>query len=441
MDLMSILGFFVFAALFVFSLVFYKERMLFSDNAFQSFLLINEGYPRVMTNRWPAVIFRILPWLGLKLGVSLSVILMLFSMSFVIVQFICWWMLRFVFENKKLALLWIGVILFGTTETFYWCSSDLLSAIGFSLLGVGAWVYFSKSWLRYGLFIAMSITALFLHSLVLFPMLFLLAFQWIIKEVKRRDLMGMAAVFCLLWLGKHHFLSNWYDIAKSEEFWANWNLYKTNLLDIPAHKILFKELFLKYVIWIILLISALFCWIKRRQALIAIMSIIFVLGYILIIHIGNASGTFSFYREASYVPITLALTMNVIYFIGIKRKNLLFGVLVMISLVQIILFLFPFKDRMGVLRSELNQSDCAKTIVKDQVFLDKGLEMTWAIPFETLLISSLDGECKTIYNPTHTLGDSLLTNPNIFLGPFKNYRLDDINPYLTSKELETAYCK
>ena len=64
------------------AVVFYKERMVFSDAAHIVFYEINQGKLQIQVERYGAFITQIWPLLGSKLNLSLKAILILYSLSF-----------------------------------------------------------------------------------------------------------------------------------------------------------------------------------------------------------------------------------------------------------------------------------------------------------------------------------------------------------------------
>lgn len=74
------LGFLI--ALLIGSIIFWKERMLFSDAAFISFRIINYGTLQIQVDRYGAFITQLFPYLASKAHLPLASVLLWYSISF-----------------------------------------------------------------------------------------------------------------------------------------------------------------------------------------------------------------------------------------------------------------------------------------------------------------------------------------------------------------------
>ncbi|MEL6926968.1 MAG: hypothetical protein AAFO94_23215, partial [Bacteroidota bacterium] len=75
------LGYAVLLALLLLSIVFYLERSLFTDVAFQTFHLIRTETPKAQVYRFGAILMHLLPWLAIQLSLPLKWVLLFFSIS------------------------------------------------------------------------------------------------------------------------------------------------------------------------------------------------------------------------------------------------------------------------------------------------------------------------------------------------------------------------
>jgi hypothetical protein len=119
----------IFLVLAAMSIWFWQERTLILDAAFQSYLLICEGEPAIMVQRFGIVPIQLLPLLGVWLGFSLPKVLILFSLSYVLFQWFLFSVSLYKLRNGKAAL---AIVLFNillTGDCFYWMQNELLPAI------------------------------------------------------------------------------------------------------------------------------------------------------------------------------------------------------------------------------------------------------------------------------------------------------------------------
>ncbi|MBL0079515.1 MAG: hypothetical protein IPP53_10525 [Bacteroidetes bacterium] len=91
-----------------------------------------------------------------------------------------------------------------------------------------------------------------------------------------------------------------------------------------------------------------------------------------------------------------------------------------------------FKDRVIYLESILahgRTNNINKFFIEDSTFRHSDISMDWAIPYETLLISTLGGKTQTIFDNTGKYKLEDVNNPKLFLGapwesPINNVELN-----------------
>jgi hypothetical protein len=418
----AILGLVALAVLIGLSLFFYRERIYFSDPAFQLFLLINDGGIEVMTNRWPSNIFRFLPYIGLKMGLPLATLTKLFSVSFPLYHFLGFAVCLWVFKDRVMAMLILFILLVATSETFYWCSSDLLQGMVTFMMGISAYRNTSNSFFKYGLSGFLLLAAVFFHPLCLFPFFFIVIYDYLEKDDWKVsfDLLFLPLVFGVGWIVRNQFFSTWYDTAKSAEFWGNYN--GLDIWQLPVHKVFMMELPIIYNLLILLFIANVFIYIKKRNWLRPMFIIASILVYTLVIHIGNPTGIQSFYREASYISLAVFVSYPFLKHVfkhehvGLKYR-IVIPLLFMISFFRIYASSTDYTNRITYLQQKMEEGTCEKTVFTPSKRVD--LKMEWAIPFETCLLSSETGDSKTLFNTDKPRDFLKQERRDAFLGPFK----------------------
>lgn len=436
----ALLGIFTLLTLLGLSIYFYQERIYFSDPAYQLFLMINDGRIEIMTNRWPSVIFRILPFLGMQAGVSLATLSTLFSISFPLFHLLVFCICVFVLKDRLMGMLILFSVVIATSETFYWCSSDLLQGIVTFILGISLYRSSLHSILRYVLGAFFMIAAVFFHPLCLFPFFFI-----IIDDILEKKKISVSDIFLPLifgvgWIIRNQFFTTWYDTAKSAEFWGNYN--GLNIWGLPAHKIFLTELPVFYNLLILLLIVNFIIFIKNRNWMRPVFLMLSILTYTLIIHIGNPYGAQPFYREASYISLAVFISYpflkNVFKWERIKLKYLLvIPLLIAISIFRIYKSAAPYTQRVQYLKDNLAVAKCAKAIFTPDEKID--LKMDWAIPFETALLSSESGKSSTLFNTKKPKDFLKKERRDAFLSSFKVLYTSDFNTAYFDFE-EIHYC-
>lgn len=105
--------------LLFFSLYFCNERMLHTDNAFCTFLLLNTEDFVFSHNRYPLVITQLLPLLAIKLNLSVQAIVAAYSANFYVLYYACFLLCLYVFKNVRAALVIVFGLLVATKEIFF----------------------------------------------------------------------------------------------------------------------------------------------------------------------------------------------------------------------------------------------------------------------------------------------------------------------------------
>ncbi len=428
-------------SLLILSLYFYRERIYFSDPAYQLFLLINDQRIEVMTNRWPSTIFRLLPFIGLKLGMSSATLAKLFSISFPLFHLISFCFCSLYLKEKSLSLLLLFVLVLLTNDSFYWCSSDLLQGITTSLLGL-ALLRNTKSILpKYLISSFLMVAAVFFHPLCLFPLFYILIDDTLEKTMYWKPQWVLGLVFASTWIIRNTFFSTWYDQAKSTEFWNNY--HSLDWLSIPTHHTFFtSELPVYYPTLILIALISIVVLIKQRSWIRLLLMAVSVLGFILLVHISNPRNTWMFYRESNYVCLVVFASYPFVKHL-FESNTLKFKYKIFLPL----LFLFciirigyrhaPFTERVQLLREKSMESSCNKIKLEKQSTWDHIIKMEWAIPFESLLITSEHGTCKTIFYAKSDKDLDIKQRTDVFLSPFKTLYTTDFNP--SYFDFESAY--
>jgi hypothetical protein len=121
--------------------------------------------------------------------------------------------------------------------------------------------------------------------------------------------------------------------------------------------------------------------------------------YLLVIHIGDPETPYIFYAEVNYIglaiPISIALLFDFVP--RIAKQNVLLPVFVIIAIIRIgtiSLTHNKFESRHDWMRHELHNSNSNKLIIKAEDAPQDIYIQDWSIPYESLLITALEGPDK-----------------------------------------------
>lgn len=319
-------------------------------------------------------------------------------------------------------------------ETIFWCPSDLLVGVGISLI---LFSYLDAIQKHIFPCIILGITILFCHPLAIFPLIFKVGYDAIVsKKYKAFDLSFFLSLV-LLWLLRNIAFGHWYINAKRNTLGYNVLNYQWEFWTVDANSQFVNELINQYMPLSLLILLIVIYHFYKKEFKSILFSILFSFFYIQLVNYTNATQASSFYREASYIPFLFFF----IYPISMKtltnKWEVFFRYAILILIVGNIYNTINhtkfFVDRTEQIKTVLANQTCQKSINKS---IDLG-NMQWGLPYESLLLSSITKESKTVISRPI---DNSSPNQTNFLGAFRNQDMEDLNKdyfNLTAK----PYCK
>ena len=126
-------GLLIFSVLILLSVLFYKERTVFLDNAYFLFQMTKNADFCIQRNRFISVLPQILPLIAIKLSLPLKVVSLLFSLGYALYHFSCY-LLCGLLRSYRLAIALLFIQTLIVTNTFFWHLSELQAGISLSLV-------------------------------------------------------------------------------------------------------------------------------------------------------------------------------------------------------------------------------------------------------------------------------------------------------------------
>ena len=446
-------GIFTYVVLFIFAALWYRERMLFSDMAFQSFHILRTGALQVQSGRFGAAGTQVYPWLAQMMHFPLKSVLLSYSLGHVLYYFFLFLWVMVVLRQWRwgLAIVLFSVLM--TTHTFYWLS-EAPQGLAF-LMALLAWMDTQKSvktirWWQWPLFIFGLITAFYFHPMVLYAMVFCCVWLFFYQSIpEKRQLWATGlALFGVLFFIKFKLLPlDWYDAMSLsranafKELWPNW-------LDIPSNHDFWAWIKKDYYLLPIFYLLSIGAMWYLRYWLLALWVVFFPLGYVLLVNIPFHAGDNQFYLENLYLPLALMVILPIVFTfeqwkIPPKFVFTALFVLILLRLGHIAQARQQWSVRLSWLEQFMSDNKRSKYIIPEQSLPKDILHFTWGIPYETLLLTSLKGPDSTRlvfqtgeFNPKI---DSLSHQKDLFLGTFKNYSLDKLPERYFRPSKETIY--
>lgn len=432
--------------------VFYMERSLMWDVPFQTFYLINEGTFQVQVYRYGVVLVQFLPLLAIKLGASIQGILFTYSLSFALLHLAAYAIIVKILKNEYLGLCLVLLFTMLYQGAFYWTISEYQQALSVLL------VYFAIL-LRYpkvqhkgllGLLIFLTISLVFYH-----PLIFIIySFLWMFFFLKYEQLRNFSYLFLygIMWASvviKSRFFKNWYDKSKYDSLWENVNHYYPNYLNIESNQQFWEHTQEMYFVFPILLASLLGFYVIKKAYLKSLLIVGFSLAYLFLVNIGHPKNAEDFYMESFYFPMALFVVIPLVFDVLPQFKSQKWilpaiGIFIALRLAAIANEHQYFEERLGKVNAiieKANEQTGQKFKIEESQLGDLKTENTWALPFETLLLSSIQqaDNQKTIFAYTHIneRQKEQIHKTDVFLYMDKFFKNEDLNPKYFKIKTET----
>lgn len=412
MDLLSLkakqlkyLGEFSFVVLGIFALVFFLERTIIFDAAFQGFSIIYKNDFAIQVNRFGAVFTQAFPLIGVKLGLPLRQVLLLYSLGFVVFPFLLYLVMARWLKNDKMGLVLILFYTLLVSHTFFWVQSELIQACTLTLFFYGLWMCFPKSpiWAAPLWYLGIFLT-LMTHPLAFIPFLFIWLFIFLDKRFSKNVVFySFTPIMLLSLILRNTIWANAYDSGTTA---LAKNILEQGLhfFSWPSTRRFFDNCLTDYYYFPILLVVIVIFYLRQRNFRKLTLLLISTVGYIYLVNGTFWWGGANFHLESFYQVLSIFLAIPLVFDVLSKQNyfkwmTFLLPLMVLIKLVQIPLLTKPFySERIEINRALLQKASKVGgtkfLAYQEDVPADKLLEV-WGTPCETLLLSALQSPDST----------------------------------------------
>ncbi len=442
------LGHLYFFILFIGSIVFFRERTLYMDCAYQCFNLINSEWFFVASKRYSVVIPELIPLLCVWVKAPLWLILMAFSLSYTLLYYIIFLISSYTFRTSNIILAIMLVLSGFSVQSYFHIVTETHQGLMYAVL-LFAWIGYYNQFSSARLLLFYFITALilimafFAHPVTLFPILFIIGFyflaEWNRPDIKRttvsKKYVPLLAVILLVYL--------WRVIitpANSYDGQFYWQLFAS--FSKPFFKF-FPLLYVMYHIKFYLLQPIIFMtllrwyWLKNGKVLffyVLVSTLLF--SFILQLAFGN--GDSDVMMEKNIMPLALFLGFPLCYYLtsyATHKQKKIAVLLVLLSVLNSFAYeisyssvlnkRLTFYSRLCLLADKENHH---KILIPDYCAPHKSIN--WALCPEMLLYSSLDKRnCATAaYVRDSNVGNLCDSNLLLFVPFWENCNNGLLNP-------------
>ena len=427
----AVLGF-----LLVLSWCFHVERTTGFDSAWQTWFLIFEGVPRCEHGRYSTMLAQVVPALQLWYGVSLENLLRGYSVSLCAVHLLVFAIVWAGLRDRKAAVALPLALVAMVGGSFYFGVSEIQQGLSSPIL---VWAFARRTLdttdarkaTAWGAGTALAaVWASFYHLVFVLPMIHLLVLELIARKAWRniRYWMLVATVMCALVARKGFVEMSGYEkerMVSATEFMdlaGGWT-------ELASTQYLFDAL-LRFPGLILLVACALVAAILRRRLLALLWTLVWTACCLLLILIADREMYSPYMYENLYPLIGVAWAILAADLYEGKAARPVVTVAMALVLLagawQIALGRFVPMDKVEYaerITTSLRARGNDKAIISAHLLPWTYVQTHWTLPFETLLISALQGpdSAVTVFaeEPMDKPGQCM-HEPGRFIGPAWN---------------------
>lgn len=432
--LFHLIGHAFFLVMFCWALIYFKERMLPFDNAFYCFKIIHFNEYDVENGRFGAILSQIIPLWALRKGCSLETFMKLYSVSFVLLNYIYFNLILYVIRNKWAAIALLFALCLAYRYTFFYTASEVHMAVAPCLF---FWALISSQYLSWKtskkliLFLVAALSVWYIstvHVLFFLVVLFVMVYEWIRIPEKRKDVVLITLFvtsivyygILILAIPKDSYQGN--KMPDMETVIT----YLPQFFQLPSTKFFvgFSVKYYKELIFIFLSLIGLYIY--RRRWLKFSFFMLSLTGFIILIMLTHYNGESPIVQENYFVLlgifIGIPFTVEILCKLPRTFSLILIVLLLGSSMRQIYKTRLFYQQRNQYLERITTYGRTLperKFIVNGQNVDWELIWIKWDIPFESLLLSSLKGpDSAATFYITYNMSeyDSILSDKSKMVG-------------------------
>lgn len=415
------------------SLVYYQERLLSLDAANYAFHLVlgqdfYTGQSRVVT-----YLTQILPLLAVKSGFSLKAVLMIYSASFILYFYLIYLLITHLFRNPLAGIFLALSLCLSMRYKFYGPVGEVVLSIGLLAVLIG-WMTrpadrFGKLpvWADLGIGMALASLLFTGHPFIAVSTAIFFGFDLLHRKRWKEWPFWVLSLYTglILFLKMQFDASNEYTQMRLNRL-SDVKAVITNLPDLYITDRLLWYFDTEYVFpSVVFLMTLIWLWLRGKRWLSVYLFAAFwgLLGLILLMH-NYLSGPIYIMLDGYLTHLGVLWALPLAFCCLPERRwwlMFLVAVLLLFSLDRISNKHHFFRERIEYLQAIMGDhaaEDERKLLAHMDQFDWEKLWMPWAVSFETLLISSLDGPegaATLYYQQHHENWEEQLDDPNFFL--------------------------
>ena len=432
------------------AVVYADVRVLFTDAAYQVFYDINHPGVLINDSRYSMFLTQILPWLAVHLHLPLKTIIVVYSLSFILVGYACFFITAYTMRQPKAAVAMLFVF-FAIGGTFFHCISESFQLMFYAPM-LFAWMcvdapHAGARRFAYYLILALLVALnFFIYPMSTFYVLFAVGFRLLKEGRPKVDVSALVTAAILLlyivlyWIigpsgHDSQFVPSYDVITYSIGHFFSLGSFQTFLVLFPR---------LYFVPTLLLVVLAIF-YIRRHQwwklAFVVAYCVLFVIAASIIYQTGDSRIA----RERYFMPLFffVAIPFLVDLFPCLSRMQeritfIIFMLLLAYSFGRILHYAHRFQPRLQAIEQVsfmARQQGQHKILVIRSLAEDVFPDDAWDLSLSSMLLTAQQGPENTVtiykeedgFNPADT---ALYHNPDVYLAVpwWKQWNVADLNP-------------
>jgi hypothetical protein len=446
----------LFIVLFIGSIIFAQERILFCDAPFILAEILNTGSLSIQEHRYGSFVTQLFPLLTGKAHVPLKDIILLYSISFNLFYLIVAAIILFRFKNIKLAVLMAFYYTLFVSDTYFWTNNELHQAVAWMFLLFGFIMDYKTRpysfFIHLPVFVVLSFLSFFTHPLILLVLPFLWLFILFDRNLNpyhlRKGLL-LSAILLIICAVKFYIMKQGgYDTEKLN------GPTHISIKDVigsftsPMAKIISIKMLTQYFFIPLLFIAGIWgAWSAKKYKHL-LLTAVFSLGYFVAVCLTFNDFT-PFYAESEWMPFTIITTLLFVYYVLPKIKpamaTALLSIIFMVRIGYIIHSSQKFTERkewIFAMLDKMKAQGITKGYLYENEHLNKLLLINWGAPVESLLASALKGDKPNRTFVTDTpegIKNRMVTSGKDMIYCFNTKKYTKLNPYYFQIDTISGY--
>ena len=406
LSILKLTGHLFFWVLFVFSLLFFKERHAF-DAAHYLFEIISRESFFTAHGRLIGIVSQVLPLLGVYAGASLKSLMMLYSFGDVLYYYILFLIAAHVLKSNAATISVLLIVCLAVKFSFYCPVTELLQAM--ALLPLLHQALLRMQRFQFHLIPLLLILIVFSHPLLFILTAFVIA-SFIVQQkanlLSGQNLFLLAAFFIItatkfLLLDKYDYQKSFYPVVFNDYSNIS-NLIQTDYL-FSFFKMYAKENFLVIVLWIF---TVVFLFTNKRFISFTLALFAPLLFMVLII-VTHRFSAITNYSERMLLPFAAMVILSFGWCVQELKSSFAkqFTVVIIACIISFRLWIIydaasPYTKRVAQIEGLIYQAwiqNSSKCIADERNLEYLPYALTgWSYPLESLLLSSINSKKSSV---------------------------------------------